>query len=146
MIFSKQPLVYLTAVLLGVASGCKKNQQTFFPQVAFEEFVYLNNPSSQPLLAPGGWVYATGGYAGLIVYRRYINGGADDFAAYDRGCPAHYNQSCGTLTVSDDGLFAECPCDGERYSLFDGSPGKGAELPLQPYRVQRNGETLVIRN
>lgn len=132
--------------MLGVASGCKKKQNDYFPSVAFEQHIYLSNPSSFDLSVPGGWIYSEGGYKGLIIYRRYLNGGQDDFVAFDRGCPSHFSESCGTLVVTDDDIYAQCKCDDAQYMLFDGSPGKGAKLPLRQYQVVRNGDVLYISN
>ena len=91
--FMRTFTVVLTLIVLGVASSCKKNETSYFPSVAFEQRVYLSNPSSFDLSVPGGWIYTDGGYKGLIIYRRYLNGGQDDFIALDRGCPTHYSES-----------------------------------------------------
>lgn len=135
-----------TGIILGVASGCEKNQNNYFPDVAFEQRVYLSNPSSQDLQAPGGWIYFQGGYKGLIIYRRYINGSSDDFIALDRGCPTHFAEDCGVIEVNTDNTTASCPCDNAQYTLFDGSPGTGASLALRSYPVVRNGDVLYISN
>jgi hypothetical protein len=135
----------LTVFLLGVASGCENNSGRNFPNVSFEEYVYLNNPTSLPLLNIGGAITHPGGYNGLLVYRRYL-GNANDFAAYDRGCPTHYREDCGQLTISDDQSFAECSCGGEKYLLFDGSPSELAETSLVEYPATQNAGVLVIRN
>lgn len=141
-----KPYIILTLFLVTVASGCKKNKLNYFPNVAFEEYVYLNNASSAPLQHPGGWIYTEGGYAGLIIYRRYISGGIDDFAVFDRGCPAHHDEDCGTLVVDDDDLYAVCSCEDEKYLLLDGSPAENASYPLIPYTYTRNGDVLYISN
>lgn len=138
--------ILLTLIIGGVASSCKKNDSVYFPSVAFEQRIYLNNPSSFELNVPGGWIYADGGYKGLIIYRRYLNGGQDDFVALDRGCPTHYSESCGTLETTDDDLFAQCSCSEEKYLLFDGAPSDGANLGMRQYRVIRNGDVLYISN
>lgn len=139
-------LLILTVFFFGVASSCKKKENQYFPSTSFEQYIYLNNPSSYALGTPGGYIYAEGGYKGLIIYRRTLNGGSDDFGVYDRGCPEHYAESCGQLEASEDGLFAECSCKKDEYLLIDGSPGENASLPLYPYRVVRNGDVLYISN
>ncbi len=138
--------VVLTLIVLGVASSCKKNETSYFPSVAFEQRVYLNNPSSFDLNVPGGWIYVDGGYKGLIIYRRYLNGGQDDFVALDRGCPSHYSESCATLKTTSDDLFAQCDCNNEKYLLFDGAPSDGATIGMRQYKVVRNGDVLYISN
>lgn len=139
-------LSYLTFFLIMVACGCKKTQVNDFPNVPVEQYVYLNNPSNQALLNPGGWVYFNGGYRGLLIYRRYFNNNADDFAVYDRACPEHFDQSCSILEVSDDDISAKCSCQQDEYILFDGSPSKDANRGLFPYRVLFDGEVLIISN
>jgi nitrite reductase/ring-hydroxylating ferredoxin subunit len=128
-----------------VASGCGENNQRNFPNISFEEYIYLNNPSNLPLQNVGGAVTHPGGYKGLIIYRRYFNNN-NDFAAYDRGCPTHYQDNCGQLILSNDGSFAECPCEGEKYLLFDGSPSTDATISLVPYQANLNGQVIVVRN
>ncbi len=136
----------LTLLLLSVASGCKKNERPFFPEVAFEQYIYLNNPSSFPLSAPTGFIYSEGGYRGLIVYRRTGETTVNGYIAFDRGCPSHYDEDCGHLDVSADGIYAVCRCNGEQYLLNDGSPAADASLPLRQYQLSLNGNILVIRN
>ena len=135
-----------TLLFLGVACGCKKNKTIYFPNVGFEQYVYLNNPSSFPLTSPGGHLLMEGGYRGLIIYRRTLNGNSSDFGVYDRACPEHYDEDCSVLDISDDGLFAVCPCHGEEYLLLDGSPSGNAKLPLHPYPAILNGDVLYISN
>ena len=134
----------LTLLFLLVALvGCKKQSNTNnIPNVAVNEFVYLNNPSSFNLQVQGGWVYNNGGYAGLIVYRRYFNQQYDDFAAYDLACPVHFQQSCGTLKVVSD-IYLECPCSGHQYLLFDGLPLAGDSPQLRFYNTQFDGFNII---
>lgn len=145
-LFFRALLIVLTGIIFLVASGCRKSQPDNFPNVGFETYVYLNNPSNQILQQPGGWVYHDGGYRGLIIYRRQLTGAADDFGVYDRGCPEHFSENCGILEVTDDDLFAECPCEGERYLLLDGSPAENARLGLKMYPGSLNSGVLYIRN
>lgn len=138
--------IILTTGLLLVASGCRKSQPDNFPNVAFETYVYLNNPSNNDLQVPGGWVFHDGGYKGLIIYRRQLSGAADDFGVYDRACPEHFSEGCGLMTISDDDLYAECSCQGEKYLLLDGSPVKNASRGLKMYTGTLNSGVLYIRN
>ena len=139
-------LYILTLLFIVVASGCKKNQRVYFPNVRFEEYVYLNNPSSFPITAPGGHIFHTGGYRGLIIYRNSLNGTSSDFSVFDRACPEHFDDDCSVLEVSDDGLYAVCPCHDDQYFLLDGSPIKNASLPLHRYPAILNGDVLYISN
>lgn len=140
----KNSSTLLTAILLVVAWGCKKNNQRDFPRVEVREYIYINNPSNNILRSVGGSVTAQGGYRGLIVYRRYANRGNDDFAAYDQACPEHYDRECSQLEIGDDGNFAVCPCENEKYLLFDGSPGDSASTSLFEYRTNFDGEVIFV--
>ncbi len=135
-----------TLILLSVASGCRKNNQRDFPVVSFDERLFLNNPSNIELQNPGGAVYHFGGFRGLIVFRRFVNNDVRDFAAYDRACPQHYAEDCSLLELSEDRVFVECPCHGEKYLLFDGSPGQDATISLVEYQCTFDGSVIRVRN
>lgn len=139
-------LTLLTSCLILVACGCTKNQNNNFPNVQVQEVIYLNNPTNQALQNPGGWVYAPGGVKGLIVYRRYLNNQASDFAVYDRACPQHFEQNCSKLEVGSDDIRATCSCNADEYILFDGSPSKNAERGLYQYPVTFDGQAIVVSN
>ncbi len=135
-----------TLIFLSVASSCQKNNQRDFPIVSFDQYLYLNNPSNIELQNPGGAVYYLGGYKGLIIFRRFANNDVRDFAAYDRACPTHYEEDCSLLELSDDRVYAECPCHGEKYLLFDGSPAEDAVISMVEYRCTFDGSVIRIRN
>lgn len=142
----KRSLLLLTIILLSVASACEKNTQRDFPFISFDEYIYLNNPSNIELQNPGGAVITPGGYRGLIIFRRFINNDVRDFAAYDRACPTHYEEDCSLLELSEDRVFAECPCHGEKYLLFDGSPGEDAVISMVEYQCTFDGSLIRARN
>ena len=124
-------------------AGCNKQRvNDLIPNVAVNEFVYLNNPSSFNLQVQGGWIYHTGGFAGLVVYRRYFTQQNNDFVAYERACPLHFAQSCGTLKVVDD-IFLECPCDGHQFLMFDGQPIDGNSPQLRFYNTFFDGSNVI---
>lgn len=141
-----RPLLIWTSLFLIVASSCKKSQQSDFPNVNVEEYIYLNNPSSFDLDSPGGWIYHGGGVKGLVVIRRFVNGGQDDFAVFDRACPEHFDEECSRLEVESDNTFLRCTCNGEKYLLFDGSPGDGASLGMKQYGTNFDGSVLRVFN
>lgn len=146
--FRKSFVLVLTAICLGVACSCEKNNEVYFPNVGFEEYVYLTNPGNQALQNVSGYIYHPGGYKGLIVFRRSYDPvePENDFIAFDRACPEHYDEDCGTLEVDEDAVFAVCDCNNEKYLLYDGAPSEGASLPLRQYRVILNNNVLVISN
>lgn len=142
----KKAFNYLTVLFILVACACEKNRNRDFPNIAFEEFIYLNNPGNIELQHVGGATFHQGGFKGLIIYRRYNNGSANDFAGYDRGCPEHYREDCSTLEFTDDKTFARCECHGEKYLLFDGSPADGATISLMEYRTTFSGNVITVQN
>jgi len=135
----------LTVIIIIVASllGCKREDNlNNIPNVFVQEFVYLNNPSSFNLNTPGGWVYNPGGFSGLVVYRRNFTNAFDDFIAWDRACPLHFNESCGTMNVVDN-LFLECPCDGQQFLMFDGMPIDGKAPQMRFYTTFFDGVNVI---
>ena len=140
----KRQSYILTLIFLVVASSsCKKQtNESLIPNIAVNEYVYLKNPSSFNLQAQGGWIYNNGGYAGLVVYRRYFAQQYNDFIAYDRACPLHFDQACGTLKVVDD-IYLDCPCTGHQYLLFDSQPLDGNSPQLRFYNTQFDGTNVI---
>ena len=141
----KQTALILTLFMLMVASsGCRKqNNITNIPNIAVQEFVYLNTPQGFNLQVQGGWIYHQGGYKGLVVYRRYFNFQFDDFVTYERACPLHWQDECGILKVVDN-LYLECECDGHQYLLFDGAPIKGDSPLPRIYDTQFDGQNVIL--
>ncbi|MFN4298916.1 MAG: hypothetical protein ACK4EX_04185 [Thermaurantimonas sp.] len=127
--------------------SCNESNQHMVPNVVVDEIIYLNLPSSAPLQSPGGWIYHPGGFRGLLIYRAFFNGNADDFRAFDRTCPNHVNQICGVVHVLPDNVLTYCKCDSARYVLFDGTPAQGNQSqPLRQYRVQFFGNSIRVFN
>lgn len=129
----------LTLGLVAFLTSCSKNNNQYqIPNVGVEEIIYLNNPSNFDLNVPGGYVYINSGYRGIIVYRRYGSGSQNDFAAYERACPIHFNDDCGKTEVDD--IYIKCSCDDKEWVLFDGSPLQGNNAPaLKTYNIQFDG-------
>lgn len=136
-------LFFLSFLFLAFCSNDLPQQ---IPNVSVNEYVYLNNPSSQAINFIGGHIYHLGGYKGLVIYRRYMNGDSNDWVAYERACPDHYARNCGLLNVEED-LYLTCGCDQTQYLMFDGSVTKGSSTyPLVQYRVDLQGDKLHISN
>lgn len=91
-------------------------------------------------------MYTAGGYRGLIIFRRYLNNDTYDFGAFDRACPEHYAEDCSQLEISEDRVYAECPCHGEKYLLFDGSPNENAVISMVEYQCTFDGAVIRVRN
>ena len=110
------------------------------PYVPVNEVVYLSTTSGYPLQFVGGTVVLPdAGVRGIVVYRRTLLENVDDFAALDLCCPNHLEAGCGLEL--EDNLYAVCPCDGQRFLLFDGQPLDGnTTYPLLPYRISYDGK------
>ena len=112
------------------------------PNVPVNETVFLNNPSAQPLLIPGGYISIQGGISGIFVY----NLNNSQYFAYDRACPHTAPQDCQPMVIND-GLTMECPCDGAKFALaLGGQPQSGTSQAARQYKVVKNGDTLIITN
>jgi nitrite reductase/ring-hydroxylating ferredoxin subunit len=117
------------------------------PYVPVNEVVYLSTPSGYPLQFIGGTVVLPdAGVRGIAVHRRMLQGTVDDFGAFDLCCPNHVQPACGALELEDN-LYAVCPCDGQRFLLFDGQALDGSSTySLLPYSVGFDGNALRIRS
>lgn len=126
--------------LVVFSTSCAKNEDQYqIPNVGVEEVLYLNNPSNFDLQVVGGHTTIPAGYRGIIVYRRYGNGGVNDFAAYEQACPIHFSSDCGKVEV-EDAIYLTCACDSSQWVLFDGSPLQGNNAPaVKFYNVQFDG-------
>lgn len=90
----------------------------------------------------GGWVYLTGGYKGIVVYRL----SEYDFVAYDRACSYDPSNSC-RLEMDKSGLQLTDSCCGSQFIILDGSVHTPpATAPLKAYNTQFDGQYLRIYN
>ena len=138
---------FLFALLITlVTTSCKKNSPantSGVPNVAVSFSIDLNNPQYVSLATVGGWMYVTGGYDGIIVYRQT----AATFLAFDRGCPYDCEtNSKAIVTVSTNNIFAVCPVCGTQYSLSGGgavsNKGPGT-IALKQYNTTYDGVSVV---
>jgi hypothetical protein len=143
----KSFFLFLFILLLSV--GCKKDSSaavTGVPNVAVNFSIDLNNPQYVNLTVVGGWIYVTGGYDGIIVYR--LTSGT--FLAFDRGCPYDCESNTKAIvTVQSNNIFAICPICGTQYSLNSGAiSNKGpGTLALKQYSTSFDGvNTVTVSN
>jgi nitrite reductase/ring-hydroxylating ferredoxin subunit len=139
----------IVAIILFITLvSCSKNSNEnenckFLLDIGVNEVVNLNLPQYSQLQFAGNSVYiANAGNGGILI----ASTGAD-FFAWDAADPNHAQSSCSVLVNS--GLNATCGCaDKNEYSLVNGLPLNNSELRcgLRNYRVERNGNTLLISN
>ncbi|MDP6908502.1 MAG: hypothetical protein QF371_03300, partial [Flavobacteriales bacterium] len=76
--------------LLLNSSSCQRGTASGIPYVPVNYMLTVGNPDFAPLQAVGGWLYLTGGSAGIIIYRF----SPDEFRAYDRHCTFQVDDQC----------------------------------------------------
>ncbi|HLG02922.1 MAG TPA: hypothetical protein VI731_04965 [Bacteroidia bacterium] len=114
------------------------------PETYVNLTIYVNDPQNMPLTAVGGWKYFTGGYRGLIIYRK----GTSEFSAYDRACPYKVDESSSIVSVdtSNNVIMKDYSCESQ-FLMSDGSPISGpAVVPLKAYRCVFDGSVLEVTN
>ena len=134
--------LFFLLVFLLLFTNCKKNDN-LVPYVYVNFYVSLSYPQFSSLTSVGGWVYVTGGYKGIVIYRNAI----DEFCAYDRACPYKPTDACERISVEANGITAIDSCCGSRFLLIDGSVVKGpAKISLKTYQTFFSGTTLQVTN
>lgn len=119
--------------------------QSKIPAVFVEFSVDLNDPQYNQITIPGGYVYVTGGYGGILIYHSFD----DEYLAFDRACP--YDPDCGKLFVAKS-LFntVDSTCCKSEFSLLTGGNAtKGpASFPMKQYRCiySEGARTLEVKN
>ncbi|MFW5706282.1 MAG: hypothetical protein ACOC12_00045 [Bacteroidota bacterium] len=128
-------------VLVMALVGCTSDEKHPVPVVPVEfrintefQFIELNSI--------GGWVYVTGGFGGIVIYRFSV----DEFMAFDRACPVHpYNEEARVRV--EDPPIAYCPVCDSQFLLIDGTPFSGpAKYPLLQYHAIYREPYLSVSN
>lgn len=134
-------LLPLIAILV-LMPQCRKNDEPV-PYVYVNFYINLASPQFTALTSVGGYVYVTGGYKGIVVYRH----SNDEFCAWDRACPYKPTTDCEHIEVEPNGITATDTCCGSRFLLMDGSVVNGpATVSLTRYKTIYNGTTVLVTN
>ena len=133
-----------TLAIFLVITGCSKEEKkNEIPVVAVNFVINPNSTEYLELNGAGGWVYLTGGYRGIIVYRKSDT----EFMAYERACPYDWQSTDARIDVEASWLTAICPSCKSRYILLDGTPFAGpTHYALKQYQAQYDGNLLYISN
>jgi Rieske Fe-S protein len=125
-------------------AGCSKEEKkNEIPVVAVYFTIDPNSTEYLELNGVGGWVTVTGGYRGIIIYRKSIT----EFMAFERACPYDWEVTTARVDVEASGLTAMCPSCKSRYILLDGTPYDGpTHYALKQYQTQYDGNLLYIFN
>jgi len=125
-----------------VATACGEEIEHPVPQVPINIQINIESTQFIELNNVHGWVFLTGGFRGIIIYRWSI----DEFRAFDRACPHHPFEECGRITLIDPPL-ATCPCCESTYLLLDGAVISGpSRFPLKQYRTSFQHPWLIVSN
>lgn len=120
-------------------TSCKKDgAMDNIPNVAVEIYIPLSLPEYTALNSIGNYILLSGGYRGIIVYRKSLT----EFAAYERACP--FDPTAAASLVEPDsgnvsGVDLNC---GSEFLFYDGSVLNGpATRPLKQYRCDFDGNS-----
>ncbi len=131
--------ILLLLPLLLVSCG-DENEESLIPYVYVNFTIY---PNTLDYIPDGGYIYVTGGYKGIIIYRNTH----DEFLAFERACPYDPLVDGARVEVESSGIIATDPVCGSRFILTDGSPIQGpATVSLKQYRTRYDGYSLIVSN
>ena len=144
MLFHKK-ILFLLVIFLMLVSGCSKKEQSNndIPTVPVSFSINPNSTEYIELNVVNGWVALTGGYRGIIVFRKSVS----EFMAYERACPYDWQKTNARINVDKSGITALCPVCNSKFVLLDGSPYQGpSPYPLKQYQTSYDGTLLYIFN
>lgn len=138
----KKQLFFITFFILLLFTGCNKDDKvkTKIPYV-FVDFTI--DPKFNNLNNVGDVEVFTGGYRGIIIYRKSL----EEFVAYERTCTYDPEKECSKLYI-DPGtnILAKDTCCGSTFLLLDGIPTAGpASIPLKQYRTSYDAVNSRLR-
>ena len=138
-------MIFLILLLAGLFSCSKKNdsQQPEIPYVYVSFVITPNSTTYIELNHIGGYVPVTGGYRGIIIYRKSEN----EFLAFERACAYDPTADSAQVRVDVSGITMTCPKCKSKYIILDGSPyGGPTQWSLKQYRTNYDGTYLYITN
>lgn len=137
-------LKFLTLfIILIFPYSCKDKDEDLIPYVSVDFTIDVLSTFYSELSVPGGFVYVTGGYKGILLYRLSM----DEFLAYDRCCSYKPYEPCERIEMESSGLTMIDSCCGSRFLILDGSPFEGpATKMLRPYSTYFDGRYLRVFN
>lgn len=136
------PLIILFLFIFNLS--CNKTNDVV-PYTPVDIYISLSNPEFYALNAIGNYIAITGGYKGIILYRK----GNNEFIAFERACT--YDPECSRLEIDEERyLLTHHDCCGSEFSiLLDGAiVTSPASLPVKQYHVTfyPNNNSLHITN
>lgn len=132
-------LLFLITLMWSCNEGGVDNN---IPNVQVDVYIPLSLPEYATLNGIGNHVLVSGGYKGILVFRKSI----DQFAAYERACP-YDPMISGSIIVADSNLVlgVDRTC-GSRFNFFDGSVINGPSArPLKQYNCDYDAQLNTLR-
>jgi len=141
---ARQVLLVAGLILILFAAGCgKEDNHPEIPDVPVSFAIHPTSTEYNEISYIGGWIYLTGGYNGILVYRPEMT----VFVAYDRACPYDFQENNARIVVEDSGITCVCPVCGSKYIITDGTPFEGpSRYVLKQYQTTYDGSLLYIYN
>ena len=133
-------LLLILPFVFGCDGGSINNNNPNIPNYPVNLQINMNLPGYTNLQFPSNHIvdYSQGA-RGIVVFNT-----GSGYVAFDLACPNQPFDSC-VQAMSISGIEAICDCDDTVYNLFTGqSPGQ--RYPLKQYRVNINGNLLIVTN
>ncbi|MEO6884530.1 MAG: hypothetical protein ABI199_10975 [Bacteroidia bacterium] len=136
----------LTMALLPNActKGTNPEGSSNVPNVSVNISININNLTYTSLKTVGGTLALTGGYRGILLYRRDAN----TIMSYDRTCTYDLSDANGVVQVQNNGTAICLDCS-STYTLYSGSVNSGpTTIPLKTYATTFNTTTgdVTVKN
>ena len=136
-------------ILMGIILSCSSSDDNrnnnpflFDPLVSLN--LNLNLPEYNPLRFPGSSIIITSqGIKGIVIY----NVNNEIYTASELSDPNHTPNDCSSMDIT--GIIATCPCpnDTHEYDIVTGKHRTDETLyPIQQYRIERNGDNIIVSN
>lgn len=135
-------LLFLIITILPLAS-CKKDKYDPIPEPYVNFYLNISSTLYLNLTTVGGWENITGGYKGIIVYRK----STEEFMAFERACPHDWQVDSGYISVDATGLKMKCKSCQSEFLIIDGSVLSGpSKYSLKAYKTEYDGQYLHVYN
>ena len=139
---NKKYVSFFLLLCVFLLNSCKEDEN--IPYVPVNISIDVYDALYGDINVVGGYMYITGGYKGIIIYRK----SQEEFVAIERACPYKPLLDCERLAVDDSTLlFVKDDCCGSRFLITDGSIINGpATKPAKLYNNNFDGRYLYIYN
>lgn len=138
-------LLIITVLIISCSkSDDKRERNPYLTDPLVSLNLNLNLPEYNPLRFPGNYVITNQGIKGIVVYCV----SEDLYLAFDLTDPNHAPNNCSRMEMN--GVIASCPCesDDNTYYITSGQhiSEPDTKYPMQQYRAERNGNSVIINN